>query len=203
MSLPRFPVHQATDISAEVTDGHRRGIQERLESSDWGRSLLSVFIGIVLGMLLVIQLPGSHLRSEAVDIVNPLANATGLDQDWAVFAPEPRKLSIDLVANISYADGSRRRWRIPRSNNFFGIYWDYRWIKYMEHVNRDVGRFLWVPFARWVAREKRGGSPITRVELIRRWSDLNPPGPGPDQSPWHEYKFFSAPVSLLQGSDAR
>ena len=203
VSLPRFPVHQATDISAEVTDGHRRGIQERLESSDWGRSLLSVFIGLILGTLLLIQLPGSYLRSEAVDIVDPFANATGLDQDWAVFAPEPRKLSIDLVANISYADGSRRRWRIPRSNNFFGIYWDYRWIKYMEHVNRDVNKYLWVPLARWVAREKDGASPVTRVDLIRRWSNLNPPGPGPDQSPWQEYKFFSAPPLLLRGSDAR
>ena len=186
-----------------MTDRQGVGFQERLESTDWGRAVLGVFIGVVLGTLLVIQLPASHLRSEAVDIANPFSNATGLDQDWAVFAPEPRRLSIDLVANISYADGSRRRWRIPRANNFFGIYWDYRWIKYMEHVNRDVSRFLWVPFARWVAREKRGSSPVTRVDLVRRWSDLYPPGPGPDQSPWHEYKFFSAPAFLLRGSGTR
>ena len=182
-----------------MTDGHRQGLQERLETSDFGRALLSIFIGITLGTLLVIQLPPSHLRREAVDVADPFANATGLDQDWAVFAPEPRKLSIDLVANVSYADGARRRWRIPRSNNFFGIYWDYRWIKYMEHVNRDANQYLWLPLARWVAREKSRGSPVERVELIRRWSDLNRPGPGPDQSPWHEYKFFTAPALVLRG----
>ncbi len=160
--------------------------------------MLSVFIGVVLGTLLVIQLPNSHLRHEAVDIADPFSNATGLDQDWAVFAPDPRRIAIDLVARIKYADGSQRTWEVPRSDDVVGAYWDYRWLKYMEHVIRDANRPLWLPLARWIAREERGKSAVVSVELTRRWYDLNPPGPGPDRSARHEFKFFTAPALVLR-----
>jgi hypothetical protein len=174
-------------------------LQERLEASDWGRAAISAFIGITLATLLVIQLQGSHLRAQALELANPYSAALGLDQDWAVFAPEPRRIVIDMQARISYADGSTRVWHVPVSNDFVGSYWDYRWLKYMETAIKDVNQRLWVPFAIWVARRERSSSPTVKVELIRRWSDLTPPGRrGPSRSPWHQYTFFTFRAAQLR-----
>lgn len=172
--------------------------QERLEGTDLGRGILSILIGITLATVLIQQLPNSYLRGKLDRIFAPYANATGLDQDWAVFAPEPRRRVIDLEGRVRYADGSTSVWRIPTADDFIGPYWDYRWRKIMEYTVPDTGAALWQPLGMHVARQQRRGSPIVSVDLVRRWSDLNRPGAGPSQTPWQEFKFFSLPAHLVR-----
>jgi hypothetical protein len=184
-----------------VADRRAPALQERLEASEWGRAALSAFIGVTLATLLVIQLPNSHLRRQALRLADPYSNAIGIDQDWSVFAPDPRRIVIDLKARITYADGSTAVWHVPTSNDFVGSYWDYRWLKYMETVNRDVHQALWPDLAGWVARRHRGPGQPVRVELIRRWYDLLPPGPGPNRGPWNQYRFFSLTGPALRQAE--
>jgi hypothetical protein len=127
----------------------------------------------------------------------PYLNATGLDQNWRVFAPNPRQTSLRVEARVRYADGSVATWRPPGGGALVGAYWDYRWRKWLENVVQDANReVLWRPAAAFVAREMRrpGHDPRT-VTLIRRWQRLRPPGsPGPDARPWKSYRFYSYTV---------
>lgn len=181
-----------------------RGLQHRIEGSATGRAALSAFIAVTLLTLLVIQLPNSHVRQKTLRLAQPYANAVGLDQDWAVFAPDPRRVVIGVEARVTFADGSSRLWEPPRSNSVIGPYWDYRWMKYMEIVRQDVRRQLWPDLAAYVARHERGSRRPVRVELTRRWYELFPPGgQGPLRSPWKSYTFFTLSEGGLRAQGVR
>lgn len=151
-----------------------------------------MLIAVLLLTLLVINLPNSHLRGQSLRVLGPVAHATGLDQDWGVFAPDPRRINLDLHALVTYADGSTSKWELPRGDPFVGSYWDYRWRKYMEIVRRDASKFLWPDFAAFVARTESGSRRPVKVELVRRWYEILAPGTGgPLRSRWHQYRFFT------------
>lgn len=161
----------------------------RFESSVVGRVLISVGVTVTLLALLVVIMPASHLRDVLIEPAARFVRATGLDQDWAVFAP-PRDFSLDVEARVDDADGTRTVLRSPnRPGPASAI--DYRWHKYEERLRLDDRAELWAPYARWVAAQARaaGRDPV-RVTLVRRWAETFPPGPGPQREPWHEYAFF-------------
>jgi hypothetical protein len=59
-------------------------LQERLESSDLGRSLISAFLIVTLGAVLATNIQGnSKLRREVTRITQPYSNATGIDGNQA------------------------------------------------------------------------------------------------------------------------
>ena len=167
-------------------------MQERLESSSAGRVVISAFLLVTVLAVVVWNLPASELRRQALRPLEPYVRATGLDQNWGVFAPDPRRQSVDLLARVTYADGTRGTWRVPRGNDIVGAYWDYHWLKWMEWTISDANNHLWEPAAAFIAREERarGREPV-QIELVRRWSDLAPPGARPRSSPWQEATFYS------------
>jgi hypothetical protein len=172
----------------------RRGLQERLEARTAGRLLISGFLVVTLAAVCVTNLPESRLRRDAFTAAEPYLNATGLDQNWKVFAPDPRQTSLSIEARVSYDDGSIAVWRPPAGGDIAGAYWDYRWRKWLENTIQDANRkVLWKPAAQFVAREmRRSGRAPTRVTLVRRWQDLRPPGtPGPDARRWKQYAFYA------------
>lgn len=68
----------------------RTPLQERLEARPAGRVLISAFLVVTLAAVCATNLPESRLRREALKPAGPFLRATGLDQDWRVFAPDPR-----------------------------------------------------------------------------------------------------------------
>jgi hypothetical protein len=123
-------------------------------------------------------------------VAGPYLGATGLDQAWALFGPEPRRFSIELRARVTYADGTLETWRPPAGGALIDGYWDYHWQKWQEWVLDDGHRRLWRPAAEFVARERaRGGRRPVRVTLVRLTTLNNPPGRGPDHGPlvWRPY----------------
>lgn len=185
---------------------HGRGIpdlQERIEATEWGRAAISVVIAVTLVTLLVIQLPDSELKRQATRLTGPYALATGLDQNWGVFAPDPRREVIDLQAEVFYSDGSSRAWRVPTGDDFIGAYWDYRWLKFMEAVVRDDRRDLWPPLARWIARQDRAGRQPVGARLIRRTAELRPPGASPDREPFMETTLYRVRRDTRSGAAGR
>ena len=172
----------------------RTPLQERLETWPAGRLLISVFIVVTLVAVCATNLPESRLRREVLKPGDPFLRATGLDQDWRVFAPDPRVTSLRLEARVRYEDGSVATWRPPTGGDLAGAYWDYRWRKWLENTTQDANqKILWKPAAQFASREMAGPRRVPRtVTLIRRWQDLRPPGaPGPHAGPWNQYAFYT------------
>ena len=133
---------------------------------------------VTLTAVCVTNLPESKLRREAMKAAGPYLRATGLDQDWRVFAPDPRQASLWLEARVRYDDGSVATWRPPGGGDLVGAYWDYRWRKWIENTTQDANRdVLWRPAAAFAIDElSRRGRTATRVPQIRSWQDLRAPG---------------------------
>ena len=167
-------------------------MQERLESSAVGRAAISVFAVATVVALAFWNLPDSEIKRKALKVVRPYVTALGLEQNWGVFAPDPRRETVELFARVEYADGSERTLKVPRGDPFIGEYWDYRWRKWYEWARSDDYQHLWDPAARWFARvaADEGGTPV-RVTLVRRWRQLLPPGPGPAESDWREFSYYT------------
>ena len=171
------------------------GVQERLESTTAGRAVISVFVLVTVLCLVFWNLPQSELRSQSERVVRPYILATGLNQNWGVFAPNPRRQVLDLVARVRYADGNEATIEYPRGGRLIGSYWDYRWRKWYESVRLDRREDLWPSAAAWFAqRERANGRRPVEVTLVRRWAVLLPPGEGPERGPWQEFAFYTYDV---------
>lgn len=180
-------------------------LQQRVEQSWVGRSVISAFLLITLAFVVAVNLFDSEIRRDVVRVGRPYLNALGLDQSWGVFAPDPRRTDVDFVARITYADGTKRDWRYPHEGPLFAAYWDYRWRKYAEWMVVYAREDLRQPLATWLARKEkaRGRDPL-RVVLIARWRDVAPPSFRPQAPPtklgptggaWKEKQFFSVWVT--------
>ncbi|HEX2192769.1 MAG TPA: hypothetical protein VHH09_06205 [Acidimicrobiales bacterium] len=148
-------------------------MQERLESSVAGRVLISIFVLVVLTAVAAWNLPESDLGRRSRYRVKPMVYATGLDQTWAVFAPDPPRQEYRFEARIAYDDGTQRTWRVPTGDPLVGGYRDYRWLKWAEWITGGSRVHLWKPAAAWIARqERRAGRRPVSVTLVRRVFEL-------------------------------
>ncbi len=182
----------------------KTGVQQRLESSRAGRAAISVFIVVTIVSVVVWNLPPSAIKEDALAVTGPYIRATGLNQNWGVFSPDPRRHTLLLLARVRYADGSEELVAPPRGGRLVGGYWDYRWRKWAEWTSTDAHSDLWQPAADWFARRARaqGRNPVN-VTLVRRWRDLLPPGPGPSRGEWQEYDFYTYAVPGAREAESR
>jgi hypothetical protein len=139
------------------------------------------------------NLPASQardaVRPAAARVVLPL----GLDQDWALFAPNPRAFSVGVYARVTYADGRERRLTPPHNGHLVAPYGTYRWQKYVERLRADDYASLWEPAARWFA--KQAGPGVTRVVLVRTFRDAVTPGHDDERPPRGEFSFYTLELS--------
>jgi hypothetical protein len=181
-------------------------LQERFEQSRGGRLLISAFIVVTLACVLVSNLPAGRAQQRAYDIAQPYLLASGLDQSWRIFAPNPRSEVLYLEARVVRADGSVSIWRTPTSGPLIGGYRDSHWRKFVEHaVLRDNGTpdggwpALWRTIALYVARQEGGhdGARPVQVTLIRRWAQEIPPGKGPPYlTPFQNTPYYTLTLGV-------
>jgi hypothetical protein len=179
--------------------------QRRLEESPWGQAILSGVIGFLLLTLLATNLPGSELRHQLERLVAPVRDGVGLDQAWGVFAPNPRRETLRLEAELEYPDGAVGIWHPGDGDRFVSVYRDYHWRKWQEWAHGDANKLLWVSVSRWLARSyTRHGKHPVRVTLVRYWRDL--PAPGEHAGPanrWRSYPYYTLEVTpQVLGDDA-
>ena len=162
---------------------------ERLERSGIGQALLSALMVVVIATLLLWNLPAGRPHDKAQQVVGPIVQAMGLEQDWALFAPDPRSFSVGVIADLTYRDGHSVRWEPPRNGLLLSPYRTYRWQKYVERLRADDYAGLWEPTARWIARE--AGGDVVKVVLTRTFRDVLKPGdPGPRHATG-SYAFYT------------
>lgn len=161
---------------------------DRFERSVAGRVLLTVVMAVLVVAVLLWNLPsgpaGDRVQPAAGRVLLPL----GLDQDWSLFAPDPRSFSVGVYARLSYADGRERVVTLPAHGRVLAPYRTYRWQKYVERVRADEYELLWEPTARWFA--DLGGEGVTRVELVRTFRDSIVPGSGAPRPDGREFAFY-------------
>lgn len=172
-------------------------LQERIESSPAARATISGAILFVLAVMLGANLPvSSPLKDQINQVVQPVRDLVGLDQYWGVFAPDPRMETWGIRALITYTDGTTAGWSTPQGDAFLGEYRFYRWNKYAEQVFQRDRRGIWPDLAKWLIRNyDRPGLHPVRVELIKRWYVMNPPGSKVSRGPWNEEPLYVVPVT--------
>jgi hypothetical protein len=169
--------------------------QSRLEGTPRGRALLSAVVVVLLGTVLVVTMPDSITRNALLKAAAPVANAVGLDQGWAVFAPSPRKSTTYLQARVTDRDGSTSVYPVPFSDGL-AEYWDYRWQRYADTLlNGPDNTGRWAPYAQWIAARDRaaGHSPRTVTLVNVSAVSLPPDAPAP-RTPWNDHPFFTTEV---------
>jgi hypothetical protein len=169
----------------------RQGWQQRFESTPAGRGMLSVIICVTLVAIIAINLPSSDLRRQLLRPGQPYLNALGLDQNWALFAPDPRRVVVGVSARVTFDDGASRIWTFPHDHALLGSYRDYRWRKWAENlIDPANGEALWKSAALWAAaRTHRAGHAVIQVQLLERFHTLAAPGVTPASGP-HQMRII-------------
>jgi hypothetical protein len=183
--------HPLSPARSEGTPaGHRR---------PGSRILLSAFLVATVAASVLSSMPDSSLRARVHPLVEPYLNTTGLGQGWGMFAPDPPRHSTELVAHITYADGSVGSWTPPDDDGLLGAYRTYRWRKWSFAARDDNRPQLQEAMADWLVRhgDHQGRRPVT-VELVRRWQGLAAPGSGEADGAWRERTYLTLP---LEGPD--
>lgn len=163
------------------------------ERSAVGRALLTVVMVVTMGAIALWNLPDGRPRQEAREQIAPLLVPLGLDQDWSVFAPNPRAFTVGFLARVTLADGTTRIWQPPEVGKAVAPYSTYRWQKYDERVRADDYSAIWEDAARYVARDV--GGDVTRVELLREYQPVVVPGSGQGEAPRQTVPFYELDVS--------
>lgn len=103
-----------------------------------GRWLISTSIVVIVGAMALSATPDSELADVVRPLREPITDATGLFQNWNLFAPDPRPTTSRLEARLTYEDGSTASWSPPAGNRFLGAYRSFRWRKWANNVlDRD------------------------------------------------------------------
>ena len=167
------------------------GRQARWEATRFGKLAVSVFVTAVLAAAVIQNVPAGDIDRRLSGVV-PYASLLGLEQKWSIFAPDPFRIAVIVEAEIRYADGTTGHWAPHKAGPLVGAYRDFRWRKYEELLWQDRYAGLRRPTVEYVARlERSSGRRPVRIELIRRWYALRPPGPGPDRGPWQRARLYS------------
>ena len=147
----------------------------RFERSAAGECLVSGLVCVVVLIAGAWNLPDSYLKRSLVEALRPVAESTGLQQKWSMYAPDPISVLETIEVRVTMADGGDRTWTFRPGDPVIASFRWYHWQKLKEQLirNRDA-----VPeFAQWAVRELT--APEDRpahVEVLVRSEPLRTPG---------------------------
>ena len=126
--------------------------------------------------------------------VTPYFRWSGLFQSWDTFAPEPWSINSYLEATLVYRDGVRKTWAFPRMEqlSLTARYFEERYRKFEENLQRNDNDALWPDVARHIARLNSSPSnPVKTVILIQKCSFIVPRSDGSYvPEPWDQHILF-------------
>ena len=149
-------------------------LQERFEASRAGKAVISGLILVIVLVGVVWNLPDSPIKRLVSPVAKPVAVPTGLDQGWAMYAPNPSRRIDTIEVQVAMANGENRVWTMqPGAKGVSDVGWD-RWMvmRYSAVLDANVRPDL----ARWVAREITGpGERAVAVSMVLRTETLQAP----------------------------
>jgi hypothetical protein len=168
------------------------------------KPVLSAFIAVHLCLAVCWLLPYWPVQQALAEAWKGYVLFVGLDQDFAMFAPDVRVFNLHIEAVVTYKDGSNRLYVYPRMERLSilnrMIKERYRKFGY-DNIVRPIFSPLWPDFARFIARQSNvapGENPPTRVTVLWYQSTIPPPQAGlgkpvPFQSQAHT--LISLPIA--------
>lgn len=176
----------------------RAPISLRLERSPVVQVLISGLVLLVLLAGIGVHLPAGSKVQQAVGAqANHISRLLGTEQQWGVFAPDPRQTSLRIEGRVTYANGSTAVWTLPAGPRIGANLRYYRWRKWLERVRSDDYADIWEATARWIASEHAGGPvPVASVTLVRLFHQNRIDGPQP---PYEEFSYYTFVVSDEDG----
>lgn len=128
---------------------------------------VSVLIVGILATAILSSVPNSTLKYVAAPVLSPVARATGLDQNWGMFAPNPPRTFSVLEVHVFTSNGQHRVWQINDDPSMPGLYWRKVKEEVIKHKEFRAG------LANWVVRKmtRRGERP-TRVAMLVKTETL-------------------------------
>lgn len=138
-----------------------------------GDIAISVMVALLVVVAVVGSLPDSAIKDTLAPMLQPLTRATGLDQSWGVFSPNPPRKLTEVEVHVIMSDGEDRVWRLDADRSLPG----YRWRKLKEEVIRH--NKLRPGLAKYVVREvTEPGERAVRVLMVVQTETLPLPGDG-------------------------
>lgn len=162
---------------------------ERFEQNAAVQGALTVLALLLVGSVVLWNLPAGRPRDATRPTVGAVVQGLGLEQDWALFAPNPRSYSVGIYATITHRSGRVETWVPPHNGLLLTPYRTYRWQKYVERVRGDDYSGLWEPTARWIAREH--GDDVTKVVLTRTFQEAKVPGAAGPRPALGRFDFYT------------
>lgn len=154
------------------------GVQQRFEESRLGKRVISVLLLVALLICVAWNLPESPIKRAIQPVLEPVAVPTGLDQGWAMYAPDPTRRADTIEVQVKMADGQIRTWTSQPGQPGVG-WWD-RWLVLRYNALLDAN--LRPQLARWVARQVTGpGERAVAVQMLLRSETLRPPADREDE----------------------
>ena len=97
-------------------------------------------MALIVLIAVVSNLPaGSALKQSLEPVLTPIAMATGLEQYWSMYAPNPPQRLEELEVHVLMADGADRVWTLPLDQApVVGVAVSHRWRKLRETLYGDV-----------------------------------------------------------------
>ncbi len=156
-----------------------------------GRAITGVLTVVIVGAVLLWNIPDPDVRASAQDRVRPVVNALVLNQGWGLFAPNPTRTSARVYAEVTFDDGSTLEYDFPDGDPFVGALREYHWRKVERRLRQDKNRSLWRPTAEWIAeRLSDDDRTVTTVELYRQEARTPDAGSGAPLV-WEIERFFT------------
>jgi hypothetical protein len=196
------PARSRTTVRSRVirSSGDDPGKHETfLHETRAGRWLISTSIVVIVGAMALSATPDSELADVVRPLREPITDATGLFQNWNLFAPEPRPTTFRLEARLTYEDGSSATWSPPAGNRFFGAYRSFRWRKWANNVlDRDREDLLRQAAEFIAGTTRRNGRYPVEVVLVKLTYSAPPPGSGRPRDPdpdWSVEPYYTLALS--------
>jgi hypothetical protein len=139
--------------------------------------VVGALVALIVLIAVVSNLPaGSSLKQSLEPVLTPIAMATGLEQYWSMYAPNPPQRLEELEVHVLMADGADRVWTLPLDHDpVVGVAVSHRWRKLRETLYGDARSRP--ALAHWVVDQVSG--PAERavgVQIIVHTETLPPPG---------------------------
>lgn len=152
-------------------------IGQRFEESRVGEFAISIVVALALAIGVLWSMPDAEFKRRLVPVLQSVAVATGLEQDWRMYAPEPLDRVESVEVCVTMTNGAQRAWTPPRGDRVVGPFAWYHWQKLKENLVREPA--IRADLAHWVIRQVTDRSEhAARVQMVLRTELL--PAPGAD-----------------------